>query len=270
IWELLDAEQDIVPGTSPVPSGPLGLTMERVRVGSPDGGRDVLRDLSFSIAPGEIVALVGATGSGKSLLMSLLPRLTEADDGAVLIGPQGRAQDVRNYHTDELRRRVHVLPQESFLFSDTLEANLRIANPAATDEELVEAMRLAAASEVLAGLPDGLKSRIGDRGATLSGGQRQRVCLARALLSRSSILALDDATSALDAATERTVLQNIRELRQTSDSSALTMLIISSKLSTILMTDRVLLLADGKISAQGTHEELAACNSSYRELMGIG
>ncbi|MEZ0296969.1 MAG: ABC transporter ATP-binding protein, partial [Candidatus Methylacidiphilales bacterium] len=270
IWALLGAEQNIVAGSSSVPSGPLGLTMERVRVGSPDGGRDVLRDLSFSIAPGEIVALVGATGSGKSLLMSLLPRLTEADDGAVLIGPQGRAQDVRNYHTDELRRRVHVLPQESFLFSDTLEANLRIANPAATDEELVEAMRLAAASEVLAGLPDGLKSRIGDRGATLSGGQRQRVCLARALLSRSSILALDDATSALDAATERTVLQNIRELRQTSDSSALTMLIISSKLSTILMTDRVLLLADGKISAQGTHEELAACNSSYRELMGIG
>jgi ABC-type multidrug transport system fused ATPase/permease subunit len=229
----------------------------------------VLRDLSFSIAPGEIVALVGATGSGKSVLMSLLPRLTEADNGAVLIGPEGQTQDVRNYDTNELRHRVHVLPQESFLFSDTLEANLRIAAPRASEDDLIEAMRLAAADEVLAGLSDGLKTRIGDRGATLSGGQRQRVCLARALLARSSILGLDDATSALDAATERTVLNNIRELRHSSGESAITMLIVSSKLSTILMTDRVLVLADGKISAQGTHEELAATNSAYRDLMGI-
>ncbi|HSI87189.1 MAG TPA: ABC transporter ATP-binding protein [Candidatus Methylacidiphilales bacterium] len=297
IWELLDAEPQIQSGPDTLPPGPLGLKLDHVSVPAPDGGRHVLRNLSFCIKPGEIVALVGATGTGKSVLMGLLPRLVEADQGAVLVGTgscesDSRAgwQDVRSLRTDDLRHRVHVLPQESFLYSDTLAANLRVASPNATDDELREAMRLAAADEILAGLKDGLETRIGDRGTTLSGGQRQRVCLARALLARASILGLDDATSALDATTERTVLQNIRSLRtdtrisvdsepaasvatprksRSGEGNSITMLIVSSKLSTILMADRVLLLADGHIAAQGTHEELAATSEVYRDLMGI-
>jgi len=159
--------------------------------------------------------------------------------------------------------------QDSFLFSDTLAANLRVAAPHASDAELLAALERAAAGDIVARLPRGLDTPIGDRGITLSGGQRQRLCLARALLAKASILGLDDATSALDAATERTVLRNIREFKDTADGSAVTVLIVSSKLATIFMADRVLLLAHGRIAAQGTHGELSRECASYRELLGI-
>lgn len=269
LWELLDARLAIVSGPETPPSGPKGIRLERVRVAAPGGGRDILRDCSLHIAPGEIVALVGATGSGKSTLMGLLPRLVEADGGEVAIGSDALGwRDVRRLELHELRRQVQVVPQESFLFSDTLENNLRMAKPDASEEELHNALRLAAADEVLARLEHGLRTRLGDRGATLSGGQRQRISLARALLAGAPVLGLDDATSALDAATEKTILDNLRRFREDRER-AITVLIVSSKLSTILLADRVLLLADGHIAAQGTHAELAARHAAYRELMGI-
>ncbi len=264
IWGLLDAEPQILSGRDPPPAGPLGLKLEHVRVATPGGGADTLRDVSFTLEPGEIVALVGTTGSGKSVLMGLLPRLIDADQGAVLIGSDKAGwHDIAALDFKRLRERVHVVPQETFLFSDTLAANLRLAAPNATEAELRHALRLAAAEEILDGLPDGFETKLGDRGVTLSGGQRQRISLARALLADSALLGLDDATSALDAATERTVLANIRQLQN------VTVLIVSSKLSTILMADRVLLLADGRIADQGKHEDLAARNAAYRDLMGI-
>jgi ABC-type multidrug transport system fused ATPase/permease subunit len=167
-----------------------------------------------------------------------------------------------------LRRRVHVVAQESFLFSDTLRANLLMARPDATDEELLEALRMASADDVLDRLEHGLDTRIGDRGITLSGGQRQRICLARAFLSRASVLGLDDATSALDATTERRVLSNLREL-QDDRERVMTVLIVSSKLSTVLLADRVLVVVDGRLVAQGTHRDLTLQSADYRELMGI-
>ncbi len=176
---------------------------------------------------------------------------------------------MRDFSLERLRRHVHVVTQDSFLFSDTLAANLRVANPAASDAELLRALDLASAADVIERLPQGLEAQLGDRGVTLSGGQRQRLCLARALLSKASIIGLDDATSALDAATERTVLRNIREFRGASGDNTVTVLIVSSKLSTILMADRVVLLAEGHIAAQGTHRELSATCLAYRELMGI-
>ncbi|QBQ11300.1 MULTISPECIES: ABC transporter ATP-binding protein [unclassified Pseudomonas] len=264
IWQLLDAPAAIRSGSATLPASPLGLRLEHVSVSAPGGGRDILHDCSLALVPGEIVAFVGATGTGKSLLASLLPRLTDVSTGRVLLGYDGAGwQDIRELDLGALRQRVHVVPQESFLFAGSLAANLRLNAPDATDEQLLEALRLAAADDILLRLPHGLATPLGDRGVTLSGGQRQRLCLARALLGQPDILCLDDATSALDAISERHVLNNLRELRGT------TVLVISSKLSTILLADRVLMLADGKIAATGTHAELQHTNPHYRDLLGI-
>jgi ATP-binding cassette, subfamily B, bacterial len=270
IWELLDAQPGIIGGSAAVPDDALGVRFTHVRVASPGGGNAILKDASFRIQPGEIVALVGTTGSGKSSLAALLPRLLEADAGTVAIGSDVLGwQDVREFDLGLLRRRVHVVTQESFLFSDTVAANLRVAAPHAGDAELLAALDLASAGDVIERLPQGLQTPLGDRGITLSGGQRQRLCLARALLAKASILALDDATSALDAATERTVLNNIRDFKNTPGGRVVTVLMVSSKLSTVLMADRVLLLADGRIAALGTHRDLASTSGAYRQLMGI-
>ena len=264
IWQLLDAPAAIRSGSATLPASPLWLRLEHVSVSAPGGGRDILHDCSLALVPGEIVALVGATGTGKSLLASLLPRLTDVSTGRVLLGYDGAGwQDIRELDLGALRQRVHVVPQESFLFAGSLAANLRLNAPDATDEQLLEALRLAAADDILLRLPHGLATPLGDRGVTLSGGQRQRLCLARALLGQPDILCLDDATSALDAISERHVLNNLRELRGT------TVLVISSKLSTILLADRVLMLADGKIAATGTHAELQHTHPHYRDLLGI-
>ncbi len=269
IWEVLDARPGIVPGRNRLPEGPLGIRFDRVSASPLGDGGLVLHDLDLTIEPGEIVALVGPTGSGKSIVTGLLPRLVEADHGAVRIGSDALGwHDVRELELSDLRRRVHVLPQESFLFSDTLAANLRLAAPDASEEDLHEALERAAAGEVFARLAEGFATKLGDRGVALSGGQRQRICLARALLADADILVLDDATSALDAVTERRAIENVRSLRRAGDKPV-TMLIVSSRLSTILAADRVLVLVQGRIAAAGTHEELAANNAAYRALMGI-
>jgi ATP-binding cassette subfamily B protein len=269
IWDLLDAPTTIVSGRESTPSGALGLRLEHVRVAPVRDGNPALENCTFHIAPGEAVALVGPTGSGKSTLGNLAPRLIEADAGHVLIGSDGSGwRDVRTLKLTDLRKRVHVVAQESFLFSDTLANNLRLTAPEADEEQLRWALRQAAAEELVDSLPQGLDTLLGDRGVTLSGGQRQRLCLARALLARPSLLVLDDATSALDAVTERVVLDNIRRLRH-EQGGRITLLLITSRLSTILLSDRVAVLAGGRIVAQGTHGSLAGTSGEYCELMGI-
>ncbi|HCT05846.1 MAG TPA: ABC transporter ATP-binding protein [Pseudomonas sp.] len=264
IWQLLDAPAAIQSGTATLPASPLGLKLDAVSVTAPGGGRDILQGCSLTLQPGEIVALVGATGTGKSLLASLLPRLSDVTAGRVLLGSDRHGwQDIRALQLGPLRQRVHVVPQESFLFAGTLAANLRLTAPDASDEQLRDALHLAAAEDVLQRLPHGLETPLGDRGVTLSGGQRQRLCLARALLGKPDILCLDDATSALDAISERQVLHNLRQLQGT------TVLVISSKLSTILLADRVLMLDAGRIVAQGTHTHLQSTDAAYRDLLGI-
>jgi ABC-type multidrug transport system fused ATPase/permease subunit len=270
IWEILDAEPRHLGGRGRLPRAPLGARVDDVSIAKADPGKFVLEHVSLRIDPGEIVALVGNTGSGKSTLMNLLPRLVDADSGQVAIGSDETGwHDVLSLEDADLRRRVHVVSQESFLFSDTLRANLLLARPDASEEDLLRALHLASAEDVLDRLEHGLDTRIGDRGITLSGGQRQRICLARAFLSGASILGFDDATSALDAATERRILDNIRDFKRSRDRVT-SVLIVSSKLSTVLLADRVLVLVDGKLVAQGTHRELEQNSADYRELMGIG
>jgi ATP-binding cassette, subfamily B, bacterial len=269
IMELLDAEPSIESGRAPVPAGALGVKLSAVGVRSPGGDTDVLADCSLSIAPGEIVALVGATGSGKSTLTALLPRLVDAGAGQVLIGSETRGwRDVRDLSLADLRRQVHVVPQEVFLFSDTVAANLRLGARQASDDDLWQALRLASADDVVEQLPQRLDTLVGDRGVTLSGGQRQRLALARALVARPAVLALDDATSALDALTERTILEGLRSLLS-DGGRPVTVLVVASKLSTVLLADRAILLAAGRIAATGTHAELARGQAAYRELLGI-
>jgi ATP-binding cassette subfamily B protein len=269
IWELLDARPDIVGGRDALPQGPLGIRLEGVSLAAPGQGRAILSDCSLKVEPGEIVALVGMTGSGKSTLASLLPRLVDADAGEVLVGSDRVGwRNVRDLDLAALRRQVHVVPQETFLFSDTLRANLQVAQPGGTEERMREALRLAHAEEILKRMSAGWETRLGDRGVTLSGGQRQRMALARAFLSQPSVLVLDDATSALDALTEREILHNLRRLNA-SGTKLTTVLLIASKLSTVLLADRVLLLANGRIADEGSHEELAARNLDYRDLLGV-
>jgi ATP-binding cassette, subfamily B, bacterial len=269
IMDLLDAEPLIASGQAPVPAGPLGLQLRGVRVRSPGGQTDVLADCSLSIAPGEIVALVGATGSGKSTLTALLPRLVDADAGEVRVGSDQHGwRDVRDVDLADLRRRVHVVPQEVFLFSDTVGANLRLGARDASEADLWRALRLASAEDVIEQLPQRLDTVIGDRGVTLSGGQRQRLTLARALVSRPDLIALDDATSALDALTERTILNGLRSLAD-EGGPPVTVLVVASKPSTVLLADRAVLLVGGRIAAAGTHQELSRNEPIYRELLGI-
>lgn len=270
IMEFLDAEPEIFSRSGKLPAGALGFEIDRVRVSAgADDSTGILHNLSLAVLPGETVALVGATGSGKSTLAALLPRLLDPSSGQVRVGSLEHGfRDVRELATLELRHRVHVATQDCFLFSDTVRENLRLARPEASEEELYEALRMAAAHDVIQALPDGLDTRIGDRGVTLSGGQRQRLALARALLSAPSILVLDDSTSALDAVTEQTILHNIRDL-STRTGRALTLLIVASKPSTVLFADRVVVLEGGTIAAQGNHAELSRTSASYRELLGI-
>ncbi len=223
--------------------------------------------LSLAIAPGEVVALVGATGAGKSTLAGLLPRLVDAESGTIQLHDAEGWRDIRDFELESLRRQVHVVPQETFCFPTPWPTTCALGAPDASEQDLLEALRLASAGDVLTSLKDGLETRLGDRGITLSGGQRQRISLARAILARPSLLVLDDATSALDAVTERRVLSNIRGL--SDGDRKITLLVISSKLSTILMADRVLVLAEGRIAEQGPHVRLVETSAAYRDLMGI-
>jgi ATP-binding cassette subfamily B protein len=269
IMALLDAETPITSGSGRLPAGPLGLRLSKVRVKARGEGEDILRNCSLQVEAGEIVAVVGATGSGKSTLTALLPRMLDPDGGDVSIGSDEMGwTDVRSLELPDLRRRVHVASQECFLFSDTIAANVLLGASGASTAELIDALRLASAQDVLQNLPEGIATTIGDRGVTLSGGQRQRLALARALISRPSVLVLDDSTSALDAVTEQTILHGVRGLSQTT-GQPVTMLIVASKPSTAMFADRIAVLQKGAIVAEGTHEELSRSSATYRELLGI-
>ena len=257
VAEIFDAPRDIVDG--PDRNVPRAGRLELVDVGFrfPDSEEWALRHVNLTVEPGETLALVGSTGSGKSVLVALLSRLYDVTEGSVRI--DGR--DIRDLSLPALRQAVATAFEDPTLFSMSVVENLRLGRPDASDEDLAQAVEVAAASFVY-DLPFGLDTRIGEQGMSLSGGQRQRLSLARALLAAPSILVLDDTLSALDVHTEAAVTEALRRVLQ-----SVTGLVVANRASTVLLADRVALLQDGTITRVGTHAELLATAPQYRYLL---
>jgi ATP-binding cassette subfamily B protein len=222
---------------------------------SPD--KPLLTDISFTVPAGRMYAIVGPSGSGKSTIVNLLPRLYDVNEGSVKIGDT----DVRDFDLSYLRRSIGVVTQDSYLFNGTIRDNLRYARENATDEELMDAIRTASLTEFIENQPDGLDTVVGNRGLKLSGGEKQRLSLARIILKNPHILILDEATSALDSISENAIQDALERLME-----GRTTIVIAHRLSTILKADRILVVANGTIAEQGTHEELLDRNGIYREL----
>ncbi|MCU4431261.1 ABC transporter ATP-binding protein/permease [Acinetobacter pittii] len=273
IWQMLDEKSAIKDQQYPLTlqwRDGLSIKLENVSFQDKTTKNYILKQCSVEFRAGQIVTVVGKTGSGKTTLMNLLNRFIDPTEGQVLIGSeQMEWTNIKDLSLFELRHLVQIIPQENFFFSGTLEDNLRVAKQDATEQEMKEALHLASASELLQRLDHGLDTLIGDKGVTLSGGQKQRLALARSILKNSPILALDDSTSALDATTEKQVLQRLSGLSDDGNHFKKTIIINSNKQTTIALSDRVIVLDQGHIIAQGTHAELVQDCLFYRELMGF-
>jgi len=259
VFDIIDSRPVITdkPDAAGLPPGAAGLSFDDVTFGYVPG-QPVLRGLSLQVAPGETVAVVGASGSGKSTLAQLLPRFYDPQAGVVRVG----GYDVADLTRDSLRAAIGLVMEDSFLFSDTLRANIAYGRPDATDEQVLAAAQAAQAHEFITRLPQGYDTMVGEQGLTLSGGQRQRVALARALVTDPRLLMLDDATSAIDPRLEAEIHTALREVMR-----GRTTLIIAHRRSTLNLADRIVVLDSGRVADSGTHEELAERCALYRKLI---
>ncbi|GAA3233483.1 hypothetical protein GCM10020256_49660 [Streptomyces thermocoprophilus] len=258
VLELIDTEPTLKDGTKELPAdAPATVEFDDVSFGY-DTDRPVLDGLSFEIRPGETLAVVGSSGSGKSTLSLLLPRFYDVTGGAVLVG----GHDVRELTLDSLRAAIGLVPEDSFLFSDTVRANIAYGRPDATDEEIENAARAAQADGFVRALPDGYDTKVGEHGLTLSGGQRQRIALARAILTDPRLLVLDDATSAVDARVEHEIHEALKSVMR-----GRTTLLIAHRRSTLGLADRIAVLDGGRLADVGTHDELQERCALYRRLL---
>ncbi|MFI6208327.1 ABC transporter ATP-binding protein [Streptomyces sp. NPDC051041] len=277
VFEVLDLKPLIEekPDARPVPDGPVSVEFDDVRFGYPAadkvslasleevasldtrGGTEVLRGISFRAEPGRTVALVGSSGAGKSTIAQLLPRLYDVDGGAVRIG----GVDVRDLTARSLRDTIGMVTQDGHLFHDTVRANLLLARPAATEEELWDALRRARLDDLVRSLPDGLDTVVGERGYRLSGGERQRMTIARLLLARQRVVVLDEATAHLDNTSEAAVQEALAEALE-----GRTAIVIAHRLSTVRTADLILVVEAGRIVERGRHEDLLAAGGRYAQL----
>jgi ATP-binding cassette, subfamily B, bacterial len=262
IFELLDRPPRLLAPANarPLPDGSGHVELAHVSFAY-DGGPPVLRDIDLDVPAGTTVALVGATGSGKTTLVQLLPRLYDVKAGSVRID----GADVRELDLDSLRRSIAVVTDDPFLFSATVHENIAYARPDVSREEVERAAERAQAAGFIAELPEGFETRVGERGLTLSGGQRQRIAIARALLADPRILILDDATSSVDATTEQEIKRALREVM-----AGRTTFVIAHRLSTIALADDIVVLEGGRIAARGTHGELLEASDLYAEIAAKG
>lgn len=264
-WErvssVLEAEGSMDYGTRTLPgAGPVALDVDDLTFGFADGDRDVLRGIDFEVEPGKVVAVVGATGSGKSTLTSLLTRLVDPQNGAIRVD----GHDIRELTHADLARAIAVVPQGTFLFDDSVRANITLGGDF-TDEDVWAALRTVQADAFVANLPAGLDAELGERGTTLSGGQRQRLSLARALVRRPRLLVMDDATSAVDPEVEQRILKALAA--HTADDDGPTVLVVAYRKATIALADEVVFLDEGVIADRGSHADLVARSADYRDLV---
>ena len=258
IFTIIDAKSEVsdAPDARPLPPIEGQVRFEDVSF-SYFNQRTVLNKLNFQAEPGEVVALLGATGSGKSTIINLIPRFYDVTGGRIQVD----GHDVRGVRLNSLRGQIGMVLQETILFAASIRENIAFGVDEATETEVIEAAKAAQAHDFIMAMPDGYETRVGERGATLSGGQKQRVAIARALLKNPRILLLDDATSSVDAETERLIQQALERLMEGRTS-----FIIAQRLSTVRMADKVLVLQDGRVAASGTHEELLRESGLYAEI----
>ncbi|HEX5119259.1 MAG TPA: ABC transporter ATP-binding protein [Pseudonocardiaceae bacterium] len=260
-WEVMDAPVTITgpERPRPLPTAMTGhLVLSDVRFRYPGGQREVLRGIDLDVRPGETIALVGATGAGKTTLTMLVARLADVTGGRITVD----GVDVRDLSLGDLRTAVATAFEEPVLFSASVRENVALGAPDATEDDVREALRVARADDFVEDLPWGLDTRIGEQGLSLSGGQRQRLALARAVVGRPAVLVLDDPLSALDVETEAEVERALRTVLH-----GVTALVVAHRPSTVQLADRVAVLADGRITAVGTHHDLLAENAHYRYLL---
>jgi len=259
ICEILDMKPRVREPEHPQPlPAMLGrVAFEDVHFRYDGSGEEVLRDVSFVAEPGEIVALLGATGAGKSSLINLIPRFYDVSAGRITVD----GQDVRDLSFQDLRSRIGIVPQETVLFEGTIRDNIAFGRPDATDEEIIAAAKAAQAHDFIMSMPDGYNSHVEARGTNLSGGQRQRIAIARTLVMNPRILILDDSTSSVDMETEFQIQQALEKWMADRTS-----FIIAQRISSVLHADKIVVLERGRVTAIGSHRELLASSPLYREI----